>query len=185
MAEFFKGNRVLAALEEIITKADKELIIVSPFISFHTRFEDVLKEKITNDKLKVTVVFGEGEKALLNNFDPSDLDFLKGMPNVELRHEPRLHSNYYANEHHSLLSSINLYDFAQNEQIEFGVQVNKGGILSGNLMPSALDKDSTEYYESVVANSKVVYKSTPVYEDKMLGLTKKYSHSEVELDELL
>ncbi len=185
MAEFLKGNRVLAALEEIISKAEKELIIVSPFISFHKRFEDVLKEKTSNDKLRVTIVFGKGDTAHKLNFEEADLDLLKGMPNVELRHEPRLHSNYYANEHHSLLSTINLYDFSQNEQIEFGVHVNKGGILSGNLMPSALDKDSTEYFETVVANSKVVYKSTPVYEDKMLGLSKKYSHSEVELDELV
>ncbi|MFK7758310.1 MAG: hypothetical protein AB8B53_15375 [Flavobacteriales bacterium] len=185
MAEFLKGNRVLAALEEIISKAEKELIIVSPYISFHTRFEDVLKEKVANDKLKVTVVFGKRDTDLLSNFDSADLAFLKGLPNVELRHEPRLHSKYYANEHHSLLSTINLYDFSQNEQIEFGVHVNKGGILSGNLMPSALDKDSTEYFDSVVTNSQVVYKSTPVYEDKMLGLSKKYSHSEVEVDELV
>ena len=185
MADFLKGNKVLAALEEIISEAEKELIIVSPLISFHTRFEDVLKEKIENDKLKIIIVFGKTDTEMLSNFEAEDLALLKRMPNIEIRHEPRLHSKYYANEHHSLLSSINLYDFSQNEQIEFGIHVNKGGVLSGNLMPSSLDKDSNEYFEKVVENAEVVYKCIPVYEDKMLGLTKKFTHSEVEVDKLV
>lgn len=176
---------MLAALEDVISQAEKETVIVSPYISFHTRLEYVLKERIENDKLKITIVFGKADTDMLANFEAENLAPLKGMPNIEMRHEPRLHSKYYANHHHSLLSSIDLYDFSQNEQIDFGIHVNKGGILSGHLMPSAPDKDSNEHFEKVVENAEVVYRSVPVYEDKMLGLTKKFSHAEVEVDKLV
>lgn len=186
MAEFVKGNQLNAELEKVFEQAEEQLIVISPFIKLHSRFIDVLKLKKENHKLKITVVFGKNEENISKSFSKGEFEFLKDFPNIEIKYEPRLHAKYYANESSALLSSMNLYDFSQNNNIEFGIitKVTMLGSLTGNLIGNTIDSEAFNYFEQVIENSQTLYKRTPVYEGKMMGLTKKYTHSEVEVDEL-
>lgn len=182
MAEFVKGNQLNSALEEIFENAEKKLIIISPFIKLHARFIDVLKSKIHDDDLKITVVFGKNENNLSKSFNVEDFNFLKDFPNIEIKYEPRLHAKYYANDFNALLSSMNLYDFSQNNNIEFGILTKVA--FSLNLMGDTLDIDAQIYFDQVISNSKTLYKKVPVYESKMLGFSQKYVESEIEINEI-
>jgi len=185
MAEFVKGNQLNAELEKIFEKAEEQIVIVSPFIKLHSRFIDVLKSKKEDHKLKITVIFGKNEGNISKSFSEEEFNFLKDFPNIEIKYEPRLHAKYYANESSALLSSMNLYDYSQNNNIEFGIltKVTLVGALTGNLIGDTIDKEAFDYFDQVINNSETLFKRTPLYEKINLGLTKKYTHSD-EIDKL-
>lgn len=185
MAEFVKDNKLNSSLEDIFENAEEQLIIISPFIKLHSRFIDILKSKKNNHQLKITIVFGKNENNLSKSFSIEDFNFLKDFPNIEIKYEPRLHAKYYANESSALLSSMNLYDFSQNNNIEFGIltRVSTINTITDNILGTSIDKDSYYYFERVIDNSEIIYKKVPIYEGKLLGLTKKYIRSDIEKNE--
>jgi hypothetical protein len=180
MADFLKGNQLIAELEKIFEEAEEQLVIISPFIKLHSRFIDVLKSKRDNHKLKITIVFGKNEEDISKSFSKNEFDFLKDFPNIEIKYEKRLHAKYYANESSALLSSMNLYEFSQNNNIEFGILTKT--TLVGNLLGDRIDSEAFHYFEQVINNSEILFERIPLYEDKLMGLTKKYSHSEIKID---
>lgn len=183
MGEFVKGNQLNSSLEDIFEYAESHLVLISPYIKLHSRFIDVLKSKVDKHNLEITIVFGKNEDNLSKSLSLDDFELLKNFPNIEIKHEPRLHAKYYANETTALLSSMNLYDFSQNNNIEFGI-LTKITSTIGNLLGDTLDKDAFNYFDQVMNNSDTLFKRVPKYEDKMLGLTKKYVGSETEINKL-
>ena len=184
MAEFVKGNQLNAELEKIFENAEAQLIIISPFIKLHARFIDVLKSKKDNHNLEITVVFGKNEDNISKSFSIDEFNFLKDFPNIQIKYEPRLHAKYYANESAALLSSMNLHEFSQNNNIEFGILTKKSLIKGLTSIGDNLDFEAFYYFDQVISNSKSLYKRSPEYQDKFLGLAKKYTHSLIEIDEL-
>src|SRR5690606_31229086 len=102
MTEFLKGNHLNSKLDDILENAGTMLILISPFIKFHSRIKEILSTKKYNDKLRICVVFGKNEDHKERSFAKDDYEFLKEFPYVEIRFEPRLHAKYYANESTSL-----------------------------------------------------------------------------------
>jgi hypothetical protein len=186
MAQFLKGNQLNAQLERIFDEAQAELILISPYIKIHSRFRDILRSKKENAKLQISIVFGKNDKDYWKSFSKEDFELLKEFPNVEIKYESRLHAKYYANEMTSLLSSMNLYDYSQNNNIEFGISMNEDGMnaLKGMITNGSMDIDAMDYFNQVIKNSQTLYRAVPQFESKMMGMTKKYTHSEVEVDEL-
>lgn len=187
MAEFVSGNQLNLSLEKIFENAEKHLVLISPYIKLHSRFVDVLKSKSQIDKLKITIVFGKNEENISKSLNVEDFKFLREFPNLEIRYEPRLHAKYYANEYSSLLSSMNLYDFSQNNNIEFGIIAKSSlaeSVVNDFIGKESLDEQAYNYFETVIENSKVLYKREPQYEGKLMGLTKKYIGSNVTIDYL-
>lgn len=182
MSEFLKGNHLNSKLDEILEHAETNLFIISPFIKFHARVKEILNTKKSNDKLQIVIVFGKNEDRKYRSFEKEDFEYLSEFPNVIIKYEPRLHAKYYANESATLLSSMNLYEYSQNNNIEFGIYSKANGILDNLLGTKSLDSDSWEYFRGVVENAEVVYRKRPVYEDRLMGLTKKYIRSEIDVN---
>jgi hypothetical protein len=186
MAQFIKGNQLNAELDRIFEEAVSQLIIISPYIKLHSRIRDVLMGHKQNAKLCLTIVFGKNEEDPTKSLNALDFDFLKQFPFVEIKYEPRLHAKFYSNDFSSLLSSMNLYDYSQNNNIEFGILTKASlfGDLKSLLINDQLDFNAVDYFHQVIKNSKTLYRAVPQFENKMLGLSKKYTHSLVEVDEL-
>ncbi|HWY10259.1 MAG TPA: phospholipase D family protein [Bacteroidia bacterium] len=176
MASFLKGNELNSALEKIFDEAEDLLILISPYIKLHHRFESVLKSKISNDKLKIFIVFGKNEGNIAKSLSGKDLDFFKQFPNIEIRYEKRLHAKFYANETSQILTSMNLYDFSQDENIEAGVktEINLLNNLASNIVGKNLDQEAWEYFNTVVDSSELLFKNEPEYETKWDGIRKKF-----------
>ena len=185
MAKFVKGNGLNAEIESIFDDAEVQLTIISPFIKLHKRFKDSLKSKINNPKLEVQLVFGKNESNKSKSLSSEDFEFFKQFANVRIYYEPRLHAKYYANQTAAVLSSMNLYEYSQNNNIEFGIVTHREmGLdrLKEKVMGVELDNDAWQYFNSVVEGSELLYFNEPVYESNMLGLSKKYIRSEVRVD---
>lgn len=188
MAKFLEGNELNSEIGKIFKNADYKLILISPYIKLHHRYADELKAKAYNDKLEITVVFGKNEKDITKSLTAEDLEFFKQFPDIEIRYEKRLHAKFYANESSQILTSMNLYDFSQDENIEVGVKTEFSllGNLASKLISSDsnVDQDAWTYFLKVIDHSELLFKNTPEYESGLLGLTKKYKGIKNEVDKI-
>ena len=184
MAKFLTGNELNAELEKIFESADEQIILISPFIKLHDRFISTLRTKKDNHELEIIIVFGKNEEDLSKSMKQEDFIFFKEFPNIQIRYERRLHAKYYANESSAILTSMNLYTYSQDNNIEAGV-MTKGtllGNLASNFMTNVTGEDSFDiqawtYFKRVIDQSDLLFHKTPQYESGMFGLTKKFKES--------
>jgi hypothetical protein len=179
MAKFLDTFNLNSAIEKIFDDAFEELIIVSPYIKLHPRFVDSLRGRISEDKLKIIILFGKNEEDLTKSLDQTTFNFLKEFPNIEIRYEGKLHAKYYANELTAVITSMNLYDYSQNNNIEAGVLI-KTKLF--NPLSDDVDRDSQEYFDKIIYRSKTYFKNEPEYEKTNLGFSKRYVKSNNVID---
>ena len=55
----------------------------------------------------------------------------------------------------------------------------------GGITGHTVDSESWNYFQNVIENSNLLYRRVPEFEDKMLGLSKKYIDSETEIDKTM
>jgi len=191
MAKFLTGNRLNTEIEDILEKAYLQLILISPYIKLHERYISVLKSKINLPELELTVVFGKNEDDLSKSLKAEDLKFFTEFPNIEIRYEKRLHAKYYANENAALITSMNLYSFSQDNNIEAGILTKSsllGNLTGGLLTPftggDSFEAEAFEYFGRVVQQADLLYKKIPVFESSLMGLKKRYKGSTVVTDKI-
>ena len=187
MAKFYTGNELNTAIEALFEDAQEQLILISPYIKLHDRFVSVLKTKKDNPKLKITIVFGKNDEDYSKSLRSEDFSFFKEFPNVEIKYEKRLHAKYYANESKAIITSMNLYSYSQDNNIEAGVLMvrNLLGSLASSLMDEeTIDKTSSKYFDRVIEQSDCLFKKVPQYESANLGFSKRYKESTIETDKL-
>ncbi len=126
------------------------------------------------------IVFGKNKDAIHKSLPRDQFDFFKEFADVTIKYEERLHAKYYANELSGLLSSMNMYDYSLNNNIEFGVLV-KRSMLGGT--SSRLEEQAKAYFDSVFDNAETLYDREPEETRNFIGL-RKYSGSVVKIDEL-
>ena len=176
MAKFLKSNELNTGVERIIESAQEVLFLISPYIKLHHRYKDVLKSKITHHKLKIVLVFGKNEGDYYKSMPKEEFEFFAQFPNIEIRYEERLHAKYYANEFSSLLTSMNLYDYSQDNNIEAGIFL-EASLIDNFSINKSLDEQAFEYFQKVVDNSKLLFSRIPLYKKGKMGLTKSYNGS--------
>ncbi|MBT4435383.1 hypothetical protein HOD02_03600 [bacterium] len=183
MARFVKNTAVSTEIESVFEDARKFLVIVSPFIRLHSRLKELLELNPAADhELQVMIL------TRIKSLSSEDLNFFKQFANIEIYNEPRLHAKYYANEKKAILSSMNLYEFSQDNNIEVGVVTKVPGFLQSigekitGAGDQALDVEAHNYFHGLFENRAPVYQTTPVFKKTMLGLSKVYSHPEVTID---
>jgi len=187
-AQFLTGNELNLELEKLFEAAKEHLILISPYISLHERYASVLRSKLENDKLEITLVFGKNEENPSRSMKRTDLEFFMQFPNIEILFEPRLHAKYYASDEVAIITSMNLYRYSQDHNIEAGVLMETTTVDTdiANKLLGRTDIESAawKYFNRVIEQAKVIYKKTPSYEKGLMGLTKKYIGSEVKEDNI-
>jgi hypothetical protein len=187
---FSTGNELNADLERIFETAHEYLVLISPYIKLHERYASVLKEKKETPDLKITIVFGKNEEDISKSMKVTDFNFFKDFPNIEIRYEKRLHAKYYANEEAAILTSMNLYNYSQNNNIEAGVLMERKGLLgslTNNIVTNVTGYDTFEnqtadYFDRVIKQAELLFLKVPHYEPAMFGLSKRYVMSVIEKD---
>src|SRR5688572_30399074 len=179
MAKFLTGNELNSELENIFETADEVLILISPYIKLHNRYASALRTKLDDDKFQIIIVFGKNEHDISKSLKQEDFLFFKQFPNIQICYEKRLHAKYYANERAAILTSMNLYSYSQDNNIEAGVMTKVK--MFG---PDTLDDHAYKYFNRVIEQSELLFHKIPQYDSAMMGLTKKYKGSKVEVDKL-
>lgn len=190
MAKFLTGNSLNIELERIFESAQKQIIIISPFIKLHNKYASVLREKMINPEVEIILVFGKNEDNLPFSFGLTDFNFFKEFPNIKIRYEKRLHAKYYANEKSAVLTSMNLHRYSQENNIEAGIAMKTTSIatIASTLIIGGgdheIENDSMKYFSKVITQSDLVFERTPEYENKMFGFSNKYTNSITVVDKL-
>lgn len=186
MAKFLTGNKLNSELSHLLEKADETIILISPFIKLHDRYASILRTKKENPKIEIKVVFGKNEDDLSKSMKKEDFDFFKEFPNIQIRYEKRLHAKYYASESSAILTSMNLYSFSQDNNIEAGVMTKATllGNITNVINEDSFDGQAWEYFGRVIEQSKLLFHKVPKFDKGKLGtgLGKKYLLSDIEVD---
>jgi phosphatidylserine/phosphatidylglycerophosphate/cardiolipin synthase-like enzyme len=119
MAKFVNGSGVLSVLTDIITNAERKLLLISPYLNIPVQTKNYLKS--TDKKgIPITIIYRTNEK--ITN---PDLYFLKNLKNLTLGHCENLHSKCYINENEGLITSMNLYEHSLTHNWEMGLRFSR------------------------------------------------------------
>jgi len=74
-------------------------------------------------KFKTTIIIIYGKDGTVIN--PEDSDWLKEMPGISLMFHKDLHAKCYYNEKEAIITSMNLFMFSQQNNVEMGIYISK------------------------------------------------------------
>jgi phosphatidylserine/phosphatidylglycerophosphate/cardiolipin synthase-like enzyme len=190
MAIFVEGDQLNTYLTDLIANADNFLWFISPYIKLNDRTKFNLTELKHKDETEIVIVFGKNENDLSKSVSLEDLNFFKEFPNVRIMHVKNLHAKYYGSEDFGIITSMNLYEFSQVNNLEAGVIIqpkNSLKKLSSLAISNVFDEtyeDANGFFSRVIEQAQLLFQRKPVYKKTLLGLTQKYEHSETVVDEI-
>ena len=178
---FLTGKTLSDTIYDTLFKAEKELIIISPYIQLGDYLKDnVFKQLLNNTKLHILIGFGKSTSNGEENCKREDIEYFLGFPNITMVYIPQLHGQYYANEKQSVITSMNLLDYSLENKVEFGVLAEKA--LTDLVNKNNFFETSKNTIMSVLDSGYTIFAKRPNYNKKFLGLAKDYVGSTVHLD---
>ena len=118
MAKFLNTTGVSYHLEELIKSTKDRLILISPYLQFNDR----IKEHINNlniQKRDIRIIYRENKLQLDEN------NWLESQIGVRTSICKNLHAKCYLNENEAIITSMNLYEFSQQNNNEMGIYISK------------------------------------------------------------
>ena len=118
MAKFLDTEGISHHINQIIKNAEDKLILISPYLKIKDRYKELIKYK---DKLKkdIRIIYGKQE------LQPEEINWLEPLEYVRTIFCKNLHAKCYMNENEALITSMNLYEFSQINNIEMGILISK------------------------------------------------------------
>jgi len=168
MAKFITGEELNKTIYDIIWEADRELLIVSPFIKLDDYFKQLFEKHKYNHKLRIVIVFGRNEGRPSKSLRKEDFAFFTQFKNISIVYCPPLHAKYYANDTDGLITSINLYDTSFRTNVEYGVYFP---VKLTDLLITSAEAKAYQYTLDLIEQHPAVFVKRPVYEKGLLSKT--------------
>jgi phosphatidylserine/phosphatidylglycerophosphate/cardiolipin synthase-like enzyme len=118
MAEFLTTHATAYHLENIILNAEKNLVLVCPYLQISKTFMDRLHDADERGT-EIQIIFGKDQ------LKPGEKDQLKKLNNLSLLFCENLHAKCYFNEDTMVITSMNMYEFSEKTNREMGVLIDK------------------------------------------------------------
>lgn len=118
MAKFLNTTGVSYHLEELIKGTKDRLILISPYL----QFTDRIKEHLSNlniQKRDIRIVYRE------NKLQYEENNWLESQIGIRTSLCKNLHAKCYINENEAIITSMNLYEFSQQNNNEMGIYISK------------------------------------------------------------
>ena len=115
MTKFLNTSRAYAEIEDITTKANKELILISPYIKIPASFLERLKD-VSRKNIRIILVCRE------KDLRPDTKNDLSQIKNLELHYLKSLHAKCFYNEESMVITSLNLYESSMDNR-EMGILI--------------------------------------------------------------
>lgn len=118
MAKFLTTRGTISEIECIINNAKNGFVLISPFIKIP---DSLFQNMRAADQRGViaTLVYGK------NELEQSVKEQLSQLKNVKLYYLKNLHAKCFFNEQSMVITSLNLYDFSEQNNREMGVLVTR------------------------------------------------------------
>ena len=119
MAEFLNTEKSYAALVDLINKADKTLVLISPYIKLPERLLERLKDVCRRGSVNMTLVCRK------EDLKPETKDALAQIPSLQLRFLSNLHAKCFYNDSAMIITSLNLHEHSQQNNREMGIYLTR------------------------------------------------------------
>ena len=113
-------------MQKIIRGADDFLVLISPYLQTNPKIRELLEQKSRSDT-HIRVIYGK------RDLQPEEQAWIDSLPSIELCFRETLHAKCYLNEKEAVLTSMNLYQFSELHNDEWGILVPKKDDDSGRL----------------------------------------------------
>lgn len=105
-------------IEQIIKKASKSIILVTPYLKLSSNFIERLHDA---DKSGVQIILIYGKDKLADD----QMTTLHSFENLEIFFCKNLHAKCYFNENSMVITSMNLYEFSEKNNRELGIYLER------------------------------------------------------------
>jgi phosphatidylserine/phosphatidylglycerophosphate/cardiolipin synthase-like enzyme len=117
MAEFLTTQHTAYRIEQIVSKASRKIVLLSPFVRLSPRLFERL-EDASRRGVPITLVLGKTEPEI------EELERLSSLRGVRLYFCQDLHAKCYYNEAQLVVTSLNLLESSEKKNWEMGVLVS-------------------------------------------------------------
>lgn len=160
MAIFLNTLGLNQWIEILMEKAERELIIIVPYIKTSERVFNYLKE--ANDRgVHITLVYRE------DKLNEAEKNKLKSLKNLNLLHHPNVHAKCYLTEKYLIITSMNLYEYSEINNREMGVLMrsnnlddSKNNINSYNSNDEEVISFAIEEIRQIINGANIEFEST-------------------------
>lgn len=118
MAKFLQTNGVSYYLEKLIKNTNEQLILVSPYLQLSDRIKEHLKN-LNIQKKDIRIIYRE------NKLHVEENKWLEDQIGIRTSICKNLHAKCYMNEQEAIITSMNLYEFSQQNNNEMGIYFTK------------------------------------------------------------
>jgi len=118
MAKFLRTSGISAGVDKLIREARERLYIISPYLKISDNIKELFNDK-EREKVEVRIIFGKQE------LNPMEMSYLQNLKYVRLYFSKNLHAKCYLNEKEMIISSMNLYEFSQQNNREMGILIER------------------------------------------------------------
>jgi hypothetical protein len=152
MAEFLNPKKIREFIPKLIESAERELVIISPYIQTSELIINLLKEAEKRG-VEITIVYKE------NDVKEHERAKLKEIDNLNLLHHANLHSKCFYNEKYLIIGSMNLYEFSQRNNREMAVLFRRTDDESIN-WNDRNSKDDESIFQDAITEIKCIINSS-------------------------
>ena len=118
MVKFLNSSGISYHLENLIKNANSNLFLISPYLKFNQRIKDLLDDR-NNFRIDIKIIYGKVD------LQTEESNWLKSKDFIKVLFRKNLHAKCYINEKEAIITSMNLYDFSQQNNNEMGIYIIK------------------------------------------------------------
>ncbi len=119
MAEFLDTQGVSYYLKKLINNSNDKLYLISPYLQLNNQLKLSLEDR-HKFSIDIIIIYGK-----VTDINPDDSAWLQSMPGIKLMFHKDLHAKCYFNEKEAIITSMNLYMFSQQNNVEMGIYLSK------------------------------------------------------------
>ena len=119
MAEFLDTQGVSYYLKKLINNSNDKLYLISPYLQLNNQLKLSLEDR-HKFSIDIIIIYGK-----VTDINPDDSEWLKSIPGIKLMFHKDLHAKCYFNEKEAIITSMNLYMFSQQNNVEMGIYISR------------------------------------------------------------
>lgn len=119
MAEFLDTQGVSYYLKKLIDNSNDKLYLISPYLQLNNQLKLSLEDR-HKFSIDIIIIYGK-----VSDINPDDSNWLQSLGGIKLLFHKDLHAKCYFNEKEAIITSMNLYMYSQQNNVEMGIYITK------------------------------------------------------------
>jgi len=143
MVEFLETTLVSAELRKLISKSKQRIYLISPYLQISKNLRILIQQvDQTVPDIVIKIVCRK------DKISADDLSFLQTLKSANISALENLHAKCYLNEDTAIITSMNLYQYSQENNWEMGIKIEK--------------KDDADLYDNIFSYVKSILGASEV-----------------------